>query len=323
MPSKDKPEIELTIVITVVGGKELVRRSLRAICPQVDFATAEVIITYDQWSADVGDLTEEFSQVRFHFINDLGAASSVNVSSHQHRLYDRRRAVALSLARGRLIAMTEDYAVPAADWCRQVCIAHEQPYAVIGGSIENAVDRPLNWAWYYCDFGRYGNPLRRGEAEYASDVNLAYKREALDAIRDVWREAYHETTVHWTLRSRGEEVFLDPRMVVYQHRPEMTVLQALRERLEWGRIFAETRISTCSLWRRICYAAGTVILPALLLLRVFRHMLRQRRSISQIAQTLPLATCLLTGWALGEFNGYLWGRNAAEVSLTETTVPGV
>jgi hypothetical protein len=324
MPSKDPPcEIALTIIVTVVGGKELVRRGLMALCPQVNFATAEVIVPYDRWSADVGDLAEEFSQVRFHFINDLGAASSATVTSHQHRLYDRRRAVALSLARGRLIAMTEDYAVPAEDWCRQVCSAHEQPYAVIGGAIENAVDRPLNWALYYCDFGRYGNPLPRGEAEYASDVNLAYKREALDAIRDVWCGAYHETTVHWTLRSRGEVVFLDPRMVVYQHRPKITVLQALRERVEWGRIFAETRISTCSLWRRIGYAAGTAILPALLLLRVFRYMLRQRRSVSQIAQTLPLAACLLTGWALGEFSGYLGGREAAEVSLAETTVPEI
>ncbi len=26
-------------------------------------------------------------------------------------------------------------------------------YAAIGGAIENGINRPLNWAVYYCDFG--------------------------------------------------------------------------------------------------------------------------------------------------------------------------
>jgi hypothetical protein len=311
-------ELDLSIIVTVVGGKELVGRSLSALCSQLNFATAEVIVPYDSWAVDVGDLAEEFPQVRFHFINDIGAASSSPVTSRQHRLYDRRRAVGLSLARGRLIAMTEDYAVPAEDWCRQVCRAHEQPYPVIGGAIENGVDEPLNWALYYCDFGRYGKPFVPGEASYVSDVNIAYKREALDAIREVWRGVYHETTVHWTLRSRGQSLFLDPRMVIYQHRPKITVFQALRERVEWGRIFAETRVAKCSSCLRIVYAAGSLLLPPLLLIRVLRNMLRQRQTLGRVVQTLPLAACLVVGTALGEFLGYLGGEPRAEVSLSET-----
>jgi hypothetical protein len=99
----------------------------------------------------------------------------------------RRSAVGLQLARGQIIAMTEDHAVPAADWIREIRAAHERPYAVIGGAIENAVDRPLNWALYYCDFGRNGRPMPAGEAESVSDVNVSYKREALNSIRDVRR----------------------------------------------------------------------------------------------------------------------------------------
>jgi hypothetical protein len=280
----------------------------------VDFATTEVIVPYDRWSSAVGELSEEFSQVRFHFITDLGAASSATVTSHQHRLFDRRRAVGLSLARGRLVAMTEDYTIPADDWCLQITRAHEQPYAVIGGAIDNAIDRPLNWALYYCDFGRYGRPLKPGKAEYASDVNIAYKRKALEATREVWSAAYHETTVHWALRTRGEVVFLDPSMVVYQNRPQMKMLQALRERCEWGRIFAETRRSVCTPLQRFCYAAVTGILPAVLLVRVLRNMLRQHRSYRQTAQALPLAALLLSAWAWGELSGYLAGQPSQQIS---------
>lgn len=302
--SKEHRELALTIIVTVVGGKRCVRRCLSTLCPQVDFADTEIIVPYDSWSIDIGDLFEEFPKVTFHFTPDINSASVVTKTYPKHYLYDRRRSRGLLLARGRLIAMTEDYAVPAENWCKQIISVHEQPYAVIGGAIENAVDRPLNWALYYCDFGRYGRPLAARDTEYASDVNVTYKYEALAAIRDVWQTAYHETTVNWTLHSRGETVFFDPSLVVFQHRPTITLGKAMRERLEWGRVFAETRVAACRTWQRVSYAGGTVILPALLLVRVLRHMFRQRRRPWLIIQTLPHTFCLLLAWALGEFTGY-------------------
>jgi len=47
----------------------------------------------------------------------------------------------------------------------------------------------------------------------------------------------------------------------------------------------------------------------MLLIRVLRHMRRQRRTIRQMATTLPLALYLLTGWTLGEFIGYVAVRH--------------
>ncbi|MCG3160958.1 MAG: hypothetical protein JMDDDDMK_02034 [Acidobacteria bacterium] len=317
-------EPSLSIIITVVSGKAALRRCLEALAPQIDSSETEVIAPYDQWSAEAGDLAQEFPQVHFYFYDDPGVASS-STPSRAHRLYDRRRAVGLAQARGRIIAMTEDHAVPSDDWVRQILAAHGQPYAVIGGAIENAVDRPLNWALYYCDFGRYGKPMAGGEAEYVSDVNVSYKREALAAIREVWRDAYQETTVHWALRSRGETLYLDPRLVVHQHRPALSWWQAYRERVEWGRVFAETRVTAVSFWRRLFYAAGSPALPVLLLARVLKQMRRQRRAPRQIIQTLPVAGVLLTGWALGELIGYITGppREAQGASQTEASVASV
>lgn len=300
-------ECPLSIIITVVSGKAALRRCLESLMAQTDQSKIEIITPYDKWAIEVGDLVQEFPQVIFHFYDDLGAASSSAIPAHAHRLYDRRRAVGLQLARGRIIAMTEDHAVPADDWVRQILAAHAQPYAVIGGAIDNAVDRPLNRALYYCDFGRYGSSLTSGEAEYVSDVNVSYKREALEAISDVWREAYHETTVHWALRSRGEVLYLDPRLVVYQHRPAINWRQACRERIEWGRVFAETRVAAVSFGRRLFYAVGAPALPALLLLRVWKQMRRQRLAPGRIIRTLPVVGVLLTGWALGELIGYVAG----------------
>lgn len=183
--------------------------------------------------------------------------------------------------------------------------AHEQPHAVIGGAIDNGIDKPLNWAWYYCDFGRYGSPLEAGPRNYLSDVNVSYKRSALEAARETWRVAYHETEVHKAMQSRGETLFLDPRLVVFQHRPQQSFGSALSERLEWGRVFAETRIRDCSGVRRLAFLLGTPFLPVLLAWRALRHMLRQGRSLGQMLRVLPLIAALLSVWSCGEFVGYI------------------
>ncbi len=303
--SNSETDLSLTVLITIVSGREAMHRCLSVLTPQIDFSVAEIIVPFDKWSVEIGTLAEDFPEVRFHFIKDLGLADSDNISAHQHRLYDRRRAIGLQLSRGRIVAMTEDHAIPAEDWCRRILEAHEQPYAVIGGAIENSIDRPLNWAWYYCDFGRYGRPLKNGEADYISDINVAYKRDALESVRGIWCEAYHETTVHWALRKRGTKLFLDEKMVVLQNRPPLSLQKVLCERFDWGRIFAETRANEMNIGKRLSFAAGTIFLPFLLIFRVLGNMRRQSRTLKQIMSVLPITFLLLIVWSSGELIGYL------------------
>ena len=97
---------------------------------------------------------------------------------------------------------------------------------------------------------------------------------------------------------------------------------ALPEKFEWGRVFAETRVNACTFPQRLTYIVGSSVLPALLLFRVLRNLLRQRRSARQIAQTLPLAAGLLVAWAFGEFAGYVHGPIEDDCYLTDT-VPGI
>lgn len=303
-PGPAVPDPRLSIVITVVEGAAALRRCLARLRPQAEALGAEIIVPYDAWCADVQALVDEFPDVRWQPVDDLGAAAAVR-SRRDHRLFDRRRAAGLAVARGQLVAMTEDRSVPAADWCAQLVAAHAQPAAAIGGAIDNAVDRPMNWALYYCDFGRYGRPLQPGPAAYVSDVNVAYRRAALESIRPVWSAAYHETTVHWALQARGETILLDPRPVILQDRPPIGLAAAYRERIAFARGFAATRAAACSGWHRALYALGTPLLPFVLALRVAHHMRRQRRTGAQLAHVLPLAFLLLTGWALGELIGYV------------------
>jgi len=297
--------LDLSIVITVVSGTDSLSRCLGAMIPQMGNLNAEIIVPWDSWCRDVERLAADFPAVRFLYVEHEGLCDAT--PALQHRLYDHRRAKGLAACKGRIVAMTEDHAVPAADWCRSIMAVHEQLPGTIGGAIDNEVDRAINWAWYYCDFGRYGRPLAAGPSEYVSDVNVSYKREALEALRDVWNHEYHETNVHWTLRQRGYHVLLDPRLLVFQHRPPMSLGNALRERVQWGRVFAQTRIRQGIGARRMLLAFGTVVLPLVLLMRALGHMMRQQRSAGQILRTLPLLKLLLIAWSWGEFLGYAIG----------------
>jgi len=302
-------QIEISILITVIGGKETMRRCLEALRPQVQRLNAEIIVPYDSWAADVGELAGEFPEVKFPLVTDLGIAADATIPSHQHRLCDRRRAIGLSLARGKIIAMTEDQIIPATDWVSRIIEVHRRlPDAVIGGSIDNAVDEPMHWATYYCDHGRYGSPLQSGEAEYVSDLNISYKREAIERTRNVWSEAYGETTVHWAMRDQGMTLRLDPVLKVFKHRPQIRYWQAVKQRAEWGRIFAETRIANSGVLQRIFFALMTPLLPVVLMGRNFKHMLRQKRTAGQMISMFPLVAGLLLGWSWGELVGYVQGE---------------
>lgn len=311
MTTQMDEHVPLSIVITVVSGTASLRRCLGVLCSQARRAGAEIIVPYDHESSGVTSLASSFPDVRFvETADELALAGEGRKEHVEHRLYDRRRAAGLSCARGQIIAMTEDQATPSDNWCESILASHEEhpELMVIGGAIENEVDETMNWARYFCDFGRYGRPFVPGERDYVSDVNVSYKREAIMSVRDVWEGSYHETTVHWELIRKGVKLFLDDRIVVFQHRPQCTFAEAFRERVEWGSVFAETRAWEQTRVRSYLYAIGTVVLPFVLAARAIGHARRQGRPSGVVWRTAPAIAVLSIGWSAGELVGYLTGK---------------
>ncbi|QQS41688.1 MAG: hypothetical protein IPM63_01715 [Acidobacteriota bacterium] len=308
----DTTEKRLSVIITIVSGGDSLRECISALLPQLDEEADELIVPFDDKCEDVLELGEEFPRIRFVKAQEPDLWVSENAASREHRHYDRRRAVGLGVARGRLIAMTEDHAVPGEDWCCRIFEAHTNPAGAIGGAIGNLVDRPLNWAQYYCDFGRYGTPLKNGPAEFVSDVNVAYKRPAIFEVRDLWKVAYRETEVHDEISRRSLGLELNDRMVVNQNRPVMGLGAALKERIEWGRVFGEIRSGGLPVTSRIAYAAGTALLPFVLAFRVISNIRRQKRPAKHYFTVVPLAFLLLVFWSFGELTGYVAGDKTAK-----------
>jgi hypothetical protein len=297
----------LSIIVTVVDGGETLRRCLRALDAQQDAPPLEVIVPFDDSRPEVRRMAGEFPAFTFLDLGAIPTVRSAESAAGQHELFDRRRAAGLRAATGELIGMLEDRGAPRPDWAAVVTRLHAHPYAVIGGAVENGRDRLLNWAVYFCDFGRYRLPLAAGPAEYVTDVNLCYKRRALAATEPLWRDRYHETTVHWALRRAGETLFLNPEMVVDQFRENLQLRGLLSERFAWGRLFAYTRAREASAAKRGLLAALGPALPFVLFLRQLR-LQHRKGSLRQFAAASPGVFVLLCSWCAGEIVGYITAR---------------
>jgi len=299
----------LSVVVTIVDGGEALRECLVALAAQASPPSLEVIVPYDASVASIEELRVQFPEARFVALGEVVTDRPLRSPAGQHELYDRRRAVGLAETRGEIVCIIEDRGVPERDWAAKVSRLHaDLPYAVIGGAVECGVDARLNWAVYFCDYGRYQLPLTAGPRAYVTDVNISYKREPLMRLRPLWQERYHETTVHWQLEREGETLYLTPELVVWQRRRGLSVRSLLRERLEWGRLFAYTRAREQSVPSRLAHAALAPLLPILLLLRHTRMQAQKRARLRRFLSVSPQVALFLSAWSLGELLGYLSGR---------------
>jgi hypothetical protein len=181
---------------------------------------------------------------------------------------------------------------------------HEElPHAVIGGAIEPQSTRPLDWALHVCDFNRYSLPFQSGPVQWVSDVNLSYKRRALEATQPLWEHRYHEPKVHWALLRQGETLYLASELVVDHGRPRLPVAALLSERFHWGRLFGAIRAAETSAARRVAYILTSPMVPLVLMLRHGRAQ-RRKGSLGRYCAVLPLIAVLLVAWTAGE----AWGQ---------------
>jgi hypothetical protein len=309
MPGSVQPLLSVVIVIVSDTTRsrydtEHLAGTLEALAAQVDAPAMEVLVPYRTPLDGVEELARQHPGVRFLPVSDLRSYRRTAGGREHH---DELRARGIEAARGDIVAMLEDHGRPDAHWARRMAAAHREPWAAVGGAIENGIDRPLNWAVYFCDFGRYQNPLPAGESEFASDANICYKRSALESVQGAWQGQYRETEVNWELRSRGQKLALAPDAVVYQQRLGLRLATALAERYIWGRSYAESRCSLISRGKQLALAATSPLIPIVLVSRMARDAFSRRRNFSAFLRSVPITALLACAWSAGEARTYICG----------------
>jgi hypothetical protein len=300
----------LSVVVTVVSDTSEqadtlnLEGCLESLRRQIDPPALEVLVTCDARLQGVEKLRLGFPDVSFLVVEKLRARRAGPSREH----HDELRGIGIREAKAPLVALIEDHGRVDPRWSAELVKEHNQPYAAVGGAMENSINRSLNWALYFADFGRYQNPVTRGPSDHVSDANVCYKRAALERVSSSWADSYSEARVHAALAANGEVLALSPDVVVYQHRLNLRLGPALMERLVWGRSYAAQRSAIVPLSRRFVFAALCPLLPAVLFLRKLRNVLHTRRNIAAFVWASPLTVLLDIAWSCGELIGYSTGR---------------
>jgi len=288
-------EPAVSLVVTSSDDTETLRDCVASFRRQGPASALEIIVAHG--GSDHAD-----SAIRARF-PDVRVVRANHAPSVPHL-----RALGLLSARGRLVGMTEDRCTAGDGWLAAVIDLHARcGDRAIGGAVENAAgDRLVDWAVYFCEYGRYMLPLAAGSCEDVPGLNVSYKREALSDFDDLLRAGTWEPLWHSRLLQRGGTLRRDPRLVVYQ-RKRFTVIGFVTERYHYARSYAGQRLAGTSRLRRLVYACGTPLLPPLVLFRTMRELLPKRRHRPELLRAAPYLVLFALVWAIGECVGYALG----------------
>jgi hypothetical protein len=300
---------KLSIVVTIVDGGRYLRDFLQAVTAMKDAPPLEIIIPYDASIRETKLLATEFPDIKFVEMGVVVPTRPIQSQGGQHQLYDCRRACGLARATGDIVAMLEDRGHPNSDWASTLMRLHdEHENNVIGGAIE--CREPVNllhWAFYVTDFGRYGRPFKKGSVSWVSDVNVSYKRKALDDSQHLWTERFYEMIVHRYLMSRGEKLYLSEELVVNHARPPVTLRGLLKERLEWGILFGYVRTKQTSPVERLGLILGSPLIAPVLVVRHGLIQAQKGRGLRYL-RAVPYVVLMTMTWTVGEVWGYITRR---------------
>ncbi|MGH9688098.1 MAG: glycosyltransferase family 2 protein [Candidatus Acidiferrales bacterium] len=295
---------KLSVVVLASNNMAALERTLSSLRGQAESPDTEVIAVCNFDGEILTSLQE-----RFPFVRSVALPRDATVAE--------LRTTGVHMSNGRIVAFVEDYAFVDEQWCAEIMKAHESRFSIVGGAVENrSPNKPLNWAVYFFDYGKYMPPLQSGITATLSGINVSYKRDALAEVEETFRDGFHETFVHEQLKSKGHELLLAPSAIVYLS-TDFVFAATLRNFFIFARSFASKRVVDRTPANRLVFALGSCLLPILLPVRVVLRIVLKQRHLWPLILSVPHLSILMTGWAAGEFYGCLFGE-AASHSVTSS-----
>lgn len=287
--------LKLSVIVAASNDIAALRRCLTSLAGQAESPDTEVIVV-----SNFGNNTRKDLNAEFPFATCFVLSSSATVPE--------LRSKGIYASRGEIVALVEDYCTIDEHWCAAIKKAHQLPYVIIGGVVENrSPDNPVNWAAYFFDYGRYMLPDQPRLVAFLSGMNVSYKRSILEEVEETFQTGFEEIFVHEELRRRRHELYLAPSAIVYLCK-DYEFREILRMYFHLARSFAGRRAPRNSSGKRLFFVVGSFALPILLTARIVARTLQKRRHINKLLLSFPDLLLLIIGWSSGEFVGYILGE---------------
>jgi hypothetical protein len=279
-------EPTLTVVIGSTAPPERLDACLNALAPQLD--GVEVLV--HEARASPASLRERYPWARF---------TTTEGALVPHLWRD-----GIDAARGESIALTIGPMRPAPDWIASIRAALVDHKAV-GGAIEPASGLPLvDLAEFLCRYARDMRPFPPRENVDIPGDNAAYRRSALELVRDDYRDGFWEIDVDRRLAERGVMPWHTPDVVVSMGRSAGFGGFA-RQRVAHGRLYGRQRGARFGRGRTLIGMLASPVVPFLMTMRVYRELVARRRLGARMALALPIVFTFNLVWSLAEAAGYV------------------
>jgi glycosyltransferase involved in cell wall biosynthesis len=288
---------KLSVIVASLNGQNGLKDCLDSILAD-ESADAEIIVTSCGPNVPIYELSDRYGRVNF-------------VQFPQGTQLPVLLAEGIARSHGEVIALTDSSCVVSNYWASSILSAHNGKWPVIGGAVDIAGNKKLvSWAAYFCDYGQFMSSVHAGVVSAVPGNNISIKRAALKIGSEFVENEFWKT--HWcrSLQANGIELFLDPSIVVRCDKKYEPAAFLIR-RFHQGRCFAAIRSMQMSALKRLMFAAGTAVLPLLLMLRIATPVMREKRFWGKFLLSLPVIFAASVIWSAGEGFGYLTGRGTS------------
>lgn len=210
----------------------------------------------------------------------------------------------IDASRGPIVALTIACMEPAPDWIDTIRAQHEHHDAVAGAIDPGARLRLRDWAEYFCRYAPDMLPFDGRANPAIPGDNASYKRGLLERTRELYRDGFWEPVVNGALERQGVVLWHAPELVVRQGR-SAGLPAFVRQRLRHGAGHGSQRGAHFGVLRNLAGVVGAPLVPALISVRILRHVRRRRRLRARALSAMPLILLFNAAWALGEARGHL------------------
>jgi O-antigen biosynthesis protein len=213
----------VSVIVCTHNGARTLPDCLDAL-ERLDYPDYEVIVVDDGSSDDTAAVAER-RHLRLIQTSHQGLATARNEG--------------LSAATGTVVAYVDDDAYPDSDWLRYLATAlMDTGHAGVGGP---NIPPPDEGHVARCVASAPGGPVHvlvtDREAEHIPGCNMAFKKEALDAVGGFdrrFRVAGDDVDLCWRLQDAGSTIGFSPGAVVY-HRRRGSIRGYVRQQYEYGK----------------------------------------------------------------------------------------
>lgn len=225
------------------------------------------------------------------------------------------RAAAIEASRAPLLAGIEDHAHPDPGWAAAVLGAFDGPADLVNYGFRNANPASaVSRAFMTMAYGPWMTPAQGGPIAGSACVNVAYRRRLLEPYWDrlpAWLDM--ETLFQARLLAAGARAWHEPGAGL-RHENWTTIGAAIHDSGAFQRRLAAQRVDIGQ-WgwpKRVLFAGGMVLLPPLLLWRLYRAMRHRPSGTREFLVALPLIALFRTAGAAMEAWGYLAGGGESD-----------